>query len=222
MSGPDPHEMAERHSRMLAELAEVNLSAAKILHDRLVTAETNAEARDLGLALQRVSRSLRQTLLLEAKLGRDAAAVAREGAQAAAAEAQAAATRLTEARRAKVAHEVTRAVMEHAESAEQAEALLDEMRLCVNAYVHGHDWEGRTLDELVCDFCHDLGIAAAWEAAGDAAAEGGAPAAGEADFEAAPAAQAPAQAPGPPAPRGPFDGGVQAPHGGWAPAPDSS
>jgi len=68
MCGCDPNEMAERHGRMLARLAELSLSAAEILHERLVTAETNAEARDLGLALQRVSRSVRQTLLLEAKL----------------------------------------------------------------------------------------------------------------------------------------------------------
>lgn len=66
-----PAEMAERHSRILSELAELGLSLARSLHERAVAAEDEEVAADLTLAFQRTSRSVRQTLALEAKLERD-------------------------------------------------------------------------------------------------------------------------------------------------------
>jgi hypothetical protein len=192
MSGPDPHEMAERHGRVLARLAELNLSAAERLHDRLVAAETNAEARDLGLALQRVSRSLRQTLLLEAKLARDARAAAREDV----AEARAGREAEVTARKARVRHEVGRVAMEAGESPEDVETLLSDLDDRLDGYVRAHDFETATLDELVVAVCKDLGFA----------------------FDAHDLAAEPAAA----APRAPYEGWVQAPNGGWSPPPDSS
>ncbi|HEV2594787.1 MAG TPA: hypothetical protein VGU01_06260, partial [Sphingomicrobium sp.] len=62
MVAPDPNDMTERQGRMLGRLAEINLAAAEILHGRLVVAQSDEAARDLALALQRVSRSVRQTL----------------------------------------------------------------------------------------------------------------------------------------------------------------
>jgi hypothetical protein len=151
----DPQrEMAERHSRILARLAEVNLSAAEILHDRLAEAQTNAEARDLGLALQRVSRSLRQTLLLEAKLARDGRAAARE----AAADAEAADKRQAEVRKAAVRQAVNRIALEACDSREDADELIEDLDRRLDDYVRTHDFETATLDELVAVICKDLGL----------------------------------------------------------------
>lgn len=79
MSSSD--DMAERHGRVLAELTELGLSLARALHDKAVTAEDPKLANDYALAFQRVSRSVRQSMALEAKLERDrrrAAAEARD------------------------------------------------------------------------------------------------------------------------------------------------
>ena len=65
-------DMGERHGRMLARLAEWGMSLAERLHDQALAAETPAEAAEAALAFQRVSRSVRQSLALEARLARDA------------------------------------------------------------------------------------------------------------------------------------------------------
>jgi hypothetical protein len=69
MSAPD--DMAERHSRALAELTELGLSLARALHEKAVTADDPKLANDFALGFQRVSRSVRQSMALEAKLERD-------------------------------------------------------------------------------------------------------------------------------------------------------
>ena len=69
---------AERVQRILGELTELGLALARDLHARALAAETAQEAQALGLAFQRVSRSVRQSLALEAKLQRDAQLAARE------------------------------------------------------------------------------------------------------------------------------------------------
>ena len=67
---------AERHLRMLAELAEIGMDLARALKRR-VEAETDAEAdepppvagRDPADGFQRISRAVRLTVALETKLG---------------------------------------------------------------------------------------------------------------------------------------------------------
>ena len=73
-----PTEMAERHGRVLAELAELGLSAARRMHEQVMAAETPQDAREATLALHRISRSVRQAVALEAKLERDRARQERE------------------------------------------------------------------------------------------------------------------------------------------------
>jgi hypothetical protein len=68
----DRAEMAERHGRILAELAELGLSSARDLHQQQLAAETPEQKAALANSLHRISRSLRQTLALEARLARDA------------------------------------------------------------------------------------------------------------------------------------------------------
>ena len=57
---------------MLAELAEMDLSAAKHIHAQLLAATEASEVADLSRSYQRASRCLRQTLALKAKLTQDA------------------------------------------------------------------------------------------------------------------------------------------------------
>ena len=73
MSSPAQDQRAEQAARRLAEAADIMLGAMRNLAARLEAAETPQEACELGLALQRVNRGLRQTVLLDARLVRDAA-----------------------------------------------------------------------------------------------------------------------------------------------------
>jgi hypothetical protein len=61
----------ERQDRILAELSELGLVLARDLQARALQAEDAKTAADLSLAFHRISRSIRQTLALEAKLERD-------------------------------------------------------------------------------------------------------------------------------------------------------
>ena len=71
-------DMAEKHGRILGELAEFGLALARKLHDQGIAAETPEETAELARAFHSVSRSVRQTLALEARLAREAARQDRE------------------------------------------------------------------------------------------------------------------------------------------------
>ena len=66
-----PESMAERHGRVLERLSELGLSLAETAHEKALAAETPAELRDMALTFHRISRSVRQSLALEAKLVRE-------------------------------------------------------------------------------------------------------------------------------------------------------
>ena len=74
----DAVEMAERHGRILARLSEVGLAHAERLHEQAMAAEAPKSAAELGLTFHRVSRSIRHSIALEAKLVRDAQAAERQ------------------------------------------------------------------------------------------------------------------------------------------------
>ena len=113
-------EMAERHGRMLSELAELGLSMARGLHGRVEAAAGVEEAQGLVLAFHRVSRSVRMSLALEARLARERAQGAREDRAEAVREAQ----DQVFTRKAQVRAAVTRAVLAEREN-DEAETLLD-------------------------------------------------------------------------------------------------
>jgi hypothetical protein len=68
----NPADMAERHARILAELSELGLGFARQAAADAAAAETPEARAQQALVFQRVSRSVRQSVALEAKLVRDA------------------------------------------------------------------------------------------------------------------------------------------------------
>ena len=82
MFTPNAAEMAERHGRILARLAELGLAHAERLHAQAMAADDPKSSAELGLSFHRVSRSIRQSIALEARLVRDAQAAERQERQA--------------------------------------------------------------------------------------------------------------------------------------------
>ncbi len=75
---PTPETKAERNARMLGALAEAALELALDIQASALAAEDNAEKADLAMAFHRVSRAVRQSLMLDARLERDHARFERE------------------------------------------------------------------------------------------------------------------------------------------------
>ena len=73
-----PADMTERHARLLGRLAELGMALAEDLQARALAAETAGEAATLADAFHKLSRSVRQSLALEARLSREAVRAARE------------------------------------------------------------------------------------------------------------------------------------------------
>jgi hypothetical protein len=69
----EPETMAERHARQLARYAEIASAAAEKAGAAIAACEDPERLPPLIGALQKAGRSLRQTILLEAKLAADAA-----------------------------------------------------------------------------------------------------------------------------------------------------
>ena len=65
----------------LARLAALDLAAVDEVHGRLMAAEDGAAVADLGRTYQRLARSLRQTLALNARLKRERERALREAAE---------------------------------------------------------------------------------------------------------------------------------------------
>jgi hypothetical protein len=64
---------------MLARLAAVGMAAVERVHERLLTTEDNRELADLARGQSRLSRCVRQTLLLKSRLAREAELAAARG-----------------------------------------------------------------------------------------------------------------------------------------------
>jgi len=73
-----PPDMAERHARVLARLTELGLALAEQQFADAQAAETPAERIEAVKAFHTISRSVRQTVALEAKLARQQSADALE------------------------------------------------------------------------------------------------------------------------------------------------
>ncbi|TAJ72556.1 MAG: hypothetical protein EPO51_02160, partial [Phenylobacterium sp.] len=73
-----PPDMAERHARVLARLTELGLALAERTFEEAEAAETPEQRVALVKAFHTISRSVRQTVALEARLARQQALDARE------------------------------------------------------------------------------------------------------------------------------------------------
>lgn len=67
----DSAQASDRAQQMLARLAELDMAAVERAHERYMAAQDGPEAAEAGRTYQRMSRSLRQTLALSAKLKRE-------------------------------------------------------------------------------------------------------------------------------------------------------
>ena len=117
-----PQEKIERQDRILAELSELGLALARDLQACALAADEASDKADLSLAFQRTSRSVRQTLALEAKLERDRQTAERESRESAT---RAEAVRVAR-RKAQVKLAVERCVWSEADG-DEAETLLNDL-----------------------------------------------------------------------------------------------
>jgi len=65
-------DIVDRDQQILGELAELDMALARHVHARALATDDPAQVADLSRAYQRISRSVRQTLALKAKLKREA------------------------------------------------------------------------------------------------------------------------------------------------------
>lgn len=149
----DGAQVAERQGRILGELAELGLSLARVAHARALAAETPEATSELALAFHRISRSVRQTLALEAKLERDRARQDREVRAEAMREHEVRVAR----RKAQVRIAVERAVWTEAEGAE-AELLVDELDDLLEAEVLSDDFMAGPVEVRIERIRADLGL----------------------------------------------------------------
>jgi hypothetical protein len=116
--------MAERHARLLTELAELGMVLARKLQARAMAAETTAEERAAANTFHRISRSLRQTLALEAQLERLRRRMLAEDIEAAAERTEAAVTR----RKAQAGAVIERLIWREHDDEDQANHLVEHMQ----------------------------------------------------------------------------------------------
>jgi hypothetical protein len=147
---PDAAEArAERHLRLLQELAELGMTLARAVAARAV--ETGDA--DLGLAFTRIARAVRQTVALEAKLADEREAVRAGHIQRLAQE-----TAARGRRRKKLVEDAVERAIDAECHGETAEALLGDL---YERLVDPRDDAGfadRPIGELVAGICKALGV----------------------------------------------------------------
>jgi hypothetical protein len=156
----DPTETkAERCDRMLGELSELGMALARDLAARALAAETPEQATNLALAFHRISRSLRQTLALEAKVERDRRAGANEAERQARVKAEGAGVRI-EHRKIRVRDGLNRLLWEEAErNEEEFEAIADELDARLDEAALREDFEDIPIETLILQIKSDMGLA---------------------------------------------------------------
>jgi alkanesulfonate monooxygenase SsuD/methylene tetrahydromethanopterin reductase-like flavin-dependent oxidoreductase (luciferase family) len=152
-------DMAERHGRILAELSELGLGLARELQGRALAAETPEAAADLADAFHRISRSVRQTLALEAKLERER----RRRAQEDEIEELRQRPQRAERRANEVRKSVERLIWTEAENEECAEELLADLEDYLTWDMVSDTFLTEPLDVYVARVCKELGICRTWQ-----------------------------------------------------------
>lgn len=155
-------EMTERHARGLAELTELGLSLARDLHACALAEPDPKTKAETALAFHRVSRSVRQSMALEARLKRD---LARQD-QEARAEAVRAAETQVRTRKAQVRAAVERLIWTEAENDEEAERLIDELGEHLEEAALHEGFADDPVEVHIARLRADLGLPGGAEAAG--------------------------------------------------------
>jgi hypothetical protein len=150
----EPLEITERRRRILAELSELGLASARDLHQRQLAAETAKDAALLANSLHRISRSLRQTLALEAKLDRDAKRDILEDRK----EARREAARRVAQRRQRVEATVERLIWTEYEDAEAA-VLVDDLDMLLDEAELTDGFCADAVETHIARVCEELGLA---------------------------------------------------------------
>jgi hypothetical protein len=158
-------DMAEKHARILGELAEFGLDFARKLHGQGMAAETPEETASLARAFHSVSRSVRQTLALEARLARDAQrqdrddrAEAQRAAQHAEFLANHEARAPIEARRSRISSALERIIDAEHEDEDEAERLFSEVFERLGDEADAPDFLEHALDDQIARLCRDFGL----------------------------------------------------------------
>ncbi|WP_397421380.1 hypothetical protein [Phenylobacterium sp.] len=151
----------DRGAEMLAELAEMDLSAAKHIHAQLLAATEASEVADLSRSYQRASRCVRQTLALKAKLACEGAGETRSVWTSP--RADEVSRRLhgfaVDDRTIELQHAVDRVILaEHPEHEPAREALITRLDREIDDWVHEPDFVTRDLDAHVLHACRALGL----------------------------------------------------------------
>lgn len=160
----------DRTGAILAELAEMDLAAARKAHGALMAAEGAGEIDRLGRAYQRLARSTRQSLALAQRFAREerleerleARQAAREAAVAERSDAPAgrpdpSRDPAVAARKAEVREVVTRLVWDEAERSEVA-GLLDELDFFLEIESHERRFLEDPTPRIAARLCADLDL----------------------------------------------------------------
>lgn len=147
-------DFTDQQDRALAELLELGMAAAREVQARLLAAEDAKAVCDLGLAFNRVSRAVRQTIALQAKVGRERRREGRE----AAAEGRRGDEARASRRQLQVRTAVERRIWTEAED-DEAERLIDELDDLVSEEALYDGFGQEPLAAHVARICGDLGLA---------------------------------------------------------------
>ena len=183
----DAAEMGERHGRILARLSELGLSLAESVHGQALAAEDPKATAELGLAFHRISRTVRQSIALEARLVHDARRAERQALEDTerARNAQPRDSVRILQRKQAVQAAVERVIWDEREG-QEAEDLLDRLEEWIEVAALSNDFGLEPLDAHVARLCADLGLKAGDVAGDDDDAEDGDGEFGPPEFDAPP------------------------------------
>ena len=149
-------ERAERHSGVLRELAEIGMDLARALRAHALAEPDAAQAADVGLVFSRISRAIRQTVALEAKLDADHETRA-ERAQAAQSVRDADARKIRATRQRKHVRGLVHCAIKDTADPNEVENLCFDSREHL-ADLDDTDFEDRPIADIVAGICRDLGL----------------------------------------------------------------
>ena len=148
-----PAHIAERHARILGDLADRGHSLACKLHDGAMAAEDPESCARIAAGFHQVARTVRQTLALEAKLERDAQRAQREVLR----DEEHRRERAVSARKAQVRAKVERTAWDEADP-DETHRLLDALDVLLAEDAADPAFLDRTIDAYIEDLRHDLGL----------------------------------------------------------------